>query len=340
MKKYSVKNTILNGLVVVTLLGSSHVFAVELLNSSYDVARELFSVLNSEFEKQWNEQYPQDKLIIKQSHAGSSKQALAILQGLRADVVTYNQVTDVQILHDRGKLIPADWQNRLPNSSSPYYSTMAFLVRKGNPKNIRNWDDLVRQDIKLVFPNPKTSGNGRYAYLAAWGAIQQESGGDQGKTREWMKRFLKNVAVFDTGGRGATTSFIERGLGDVLISFESEVNNIRKQYGDDKYEVIVPPVGILAEFPVAWVDKHIARNGTEKAAKAYLNYLYSPQAQQIITNFNYRVSDKNVMAQQKSRFPETKLFRLEDQFGGWPQVMKTHFNTGGILDQLLAEGHK
>ncbi|WP_289997289.1 sulfate ABC transporter substrate-binding protein [Photorhabdus laumondii] len=340
MKKYSIKNTILNGLVVVTLLGSSHAFAVELLNSSYDVARELFSALNPEFEKQWNEQYPQDKLIIKQSHAGSSKQALAILQGLRADVVTYNQVTDVQILHDRGNLLSADWQNRLPNSSSPYYSTMAFLVRKGNPKNIRNWDDLVRQDVKLVLPNPKTSGNGRYAYLAAWGVIQQENGGDQGKTREWMQRFLKNVAVFDTGGRGATTSFIERGLGDVLISFESEVNNIRKQYGEDKYEVIVPPVGILAEFPVAWIDKHIAKNGTEKAAKAYLNYLYSPQAQQIITSFNYRVSNKNVMDQQRARFPATKLFRLEDQFGSWPQVMKTHFNTGGILDQLLAEGHK
>ncbi|TDB61076.1 sulfate ABC transporter substrate-binding protein [Photorhabdus khanii] len=340
MKKYSVNNKILNGLVAVTLLGSSNAFAVELLNSSYDVARELFSSLNPEFEKQWNEQHPQDKLIIKQSHSGSSKQALAILQGLRADVVTYNQVTDVQILHDRGDLIPADWQSRLPNSSSPYYSTMAFLVRKGNPKNIRNWHDLVRKDVKLVFPNPKTSGNGRYTYLAAWGAIQQENDGDQHKTCEWMKRFLKNVTVFDTGGRGATTSFIERGLGDVLISFESEVSNIRKQYGDDKYEVIVPSIGILAEFPVAWVDKNIVRNGTEEAAKAYLNYLYSPQAQQIITGFNYRVSDKKVMDQQKARFPETKLFRLEDQFGGWPQVMKTHFNTGGTLDQLLAEGHK
>ncbi|NHB95432.1 sulfate ABC transporter substrate-binding protein [Photorhabdus stackebrandtii] len=340
MKKYSVNNKILNGLVAVTLLGSSNVFAVELLNSSYDVARELFSALNPEFEKQWNEQHPQDKLIIKQSHAGSAKQALAILQGLRADVVTYNQVTDVQILHDRGDLIPANWQSRLPNSSSPYYSTMAFLVRKDNPKNIRNWNDLVRKDVKLIFPNPKTSGNGRYTYLAAWGAIQQENGGDQHKTREWMKRFLKNVTVFDTGGRGATTSFIECGLGDVLISFESEVSNIRKQYGDDKYEVIVPSIGILAEFPVAWVDKNIVRNGTEEAAKAYLNYLYSPQAQQIITGFNYRVSDKKVMDQQKARFPETKLFRLEDQFGGWPQVMKTHFNTGGTLDQLLAEGHK
>ncbi|NHB93304.1 sulfate ABC transporter substrate-binding protein [Photorhabdus cinerea] len=340
MKKHSIKNKILNGLVAVTLLGSSNAFAVELLNSSYDVARELFSALNPEFEKQWNELHPQDKLLIKQSHAGSSKQALAIIQGLRADVVTYNQVTDVQILHDRGDLIPANWQKRLPNSSSPYYSTMAFLVRKGNPKNIHDWGDLVRKDIKLVFPNPKTSGNGRYTYLAAWGAMQQKNHGDKGKTREWMKRFLKNVAVFDIGGRGATTSFIERGLGDVLISFESEVNNIRKQYGDDKYEVIVPPVDILAEFPVAWVDKNIVKNGTEEAAKAYLHYLYSPQAQQIIASFNYRVNDQEVMEQQKARFPETKLFRLEDQFGGWSQVMKIHFNTGATLDQLLAEGHK
>ncbi|CAQ83489.1 MULTISPECIES: sulfate ABC transporter substrate-binding protein [Photorhabdus] len=340
MKKYSVKNKILNGLVAVTLLSSGNAFAVELLNSSYDVARELFSALNPEFEKRWNELHPQDKLLIKQSHAGSSKQALAIIQGLRADVVTYNQVTDVQILHDRGGLIPADWQNRLPNNSSPYYSTMAFLVRKGNPKNIHDWSDLVHKDVKLVFPNPKTSGNGRYTYLAAWGAMQQKNHGDQGKTREWMKRFLKNVTVFDIGGRGATTSFIERGLGDALISFESEVNNIRKQYGDDKYEVIVPSVDILAEFPVAWVDKNVMKNGTEEAAKAYLNYLYSPQAQRIIASFNYRVSDKKVMEQQKARFPETKLFRLEEQFGGWPQVMKIHFNTGGTLDQLLAEGNK
>ncbi|MGA9619236.1 MAG: thiosulfate ABC transporter substrate-binding protein CysP, partial [Serratia proteamaculans] len=229
---------------------------------------------------------------------------------------------------------------RLPNNSSPFYSTMAFLVRKDNPKGIHSWNDLVRDDVKLVFPNPKTSGNGRYTYLAAWGAASQADGNDQTKTRAFMTRFLKNVLVFDTGGRGATTTFVERGLGDVLISFESEVNNIRKQYGEDKYEVIVPPVDILAEFPVAWVDKNVARNGTEQAAKDYLNYLYSPAAQQVITSYYYRVYDKQAMAAAKGQFPETKLFRVEDQFGGWPQVMKTHFSTGGELDQLLAAGRK
>ncbi|AOM39326.1 sulfate ABC transporter substrate-binding protein [Xenorhabdus hominickii] len=345
MKIAAIKNNSLSGLATLSLLVSLNAYstnalAVELLNSSYDIARELFSSLNPEFEKQWNEQYPQNKLTIKQSHAGSSKQALAILHGLKADVVTYNQVTDIQILHDRGNLIPANWQQCLPNNSSPYYSTMAFLVRKDNPKHIHTWNDLVRNDVKLIFPNPKTSGNGRYTYLAAWGAFQQQTPQEPEKIRQLMQRFLQNVAVFDTGGRGATTSFIERGIGDVLISFESEVNNIRKQYGEENYQVIVPPVDILAEFPVTWVDKNVQKNGTETAAKAYLNYLYSPPAQQIIANFNYRVIDKDVMNAQQTRFPATKLFRLEEQFGSWPQVMKIHFNTGGTLDQLLMEGHK
>jgi sulfate transport system substrate-binding protein len=329
----------LKGWTLATLLISGSASAAELLNSSYDVSRELFAALNPAFETQWQKE-GNPALTIKQSHAGSSKQALAILQGLRADVVTYNQVTDVQILHDRGNLIPADWQARLPNNSSPFYSTMAFLVRKGNPKQIHGWNDLVRSDVKLIFPNPKTSGNGRYTYLAAWGAANLQDGGDQAKSREWMKRFLGNVEVFDTGGRGATTTFVERNLGDVLISFESEVKNIQKQYGDAGYEVIVPPVDILAEFPVAWVDKNVERNGTEKAAKAYLNYLYSPEVQKIITSFNYRVYDKQAMAAAKEQFPETKLFRVEEQFGSWPQVMTTHFATGGELDQLLAEGHR
>jgi len=321
-----------------SLLLASGAQATELLNSSYDVSRELFVALNAPFEKQWAEQHPGDKLTIKQSHAGSSKQALAILQGLKADVVTYNQVTDVQILHDRGKLIAADWQQRLPNNSSPFYSTMGFLVRKGNPKNIHDWSDLVRDDVKLIFPNPKTSGNARYTYLAAWGAADQADGNDKAKTQQFMTKFLKNVEVFDTGGRGATTTFVERGLGDVLISFESEVNNIRNQYGKDDYEVIIPKTNILAEFPVAWVDKNIAAKNTTEAAKSYLNYLYTPQAQQIITQFYYRVNNPELMAQQQERFPATALFRVEDAFGSWEQVMKTHFASGGELDKLLAAG--
>lgn len=312
--------------------------ATELLNSSYDVSRELFVALNAPFEKQWDAAHPNDKLTIKQSHAGSSKQALAILQGLRADVVTYNQVTDVQVLHDKGQLIPADWQQRLPNSSSPFYSTMAFLVRKGNPKQIHSWADLARDNVKLIFPNPKTSGNGRYTYLAAWGAADQADGKDIAKTRAFMAKFLKNVEVFDTGGRGATTTFAERGLGDVLISFESEVNNIRNQYGKDEYEVIVPKTNILAEFPVAWVDKNVEHNGTTDAAKAYLNYLYTPEAQKIITSYYYRVNNPQLMAEQKDRFPQTELFNVKDAFGGWENVMKVHFANDGELDKLLAAG--
>ncbi len=333
------KQSFTSGLILAGILITGSASAKELLNSSYDISRELFSALNPVFEQQWEKQGG-EKLTIKQSHAGSSKQALAILQGLRADVVTYNQVTDVQILHDRGNLIPADWQARLPNNSSPYYSTMAFLVRKGNPKGIKSWDDLVRDDVKLIFPNPKTSGNGRYTYLAAWGATQQADGNNEAKTKEWMAKFLNNVEVFDIGGRGATTSFVERNLGDVLISFESEVNNIQKQYGADKYDVIVPPVDILAEFPVAWVDKNIERNGTEKEAKAYLNFLYTPEAQTIITDFNFRVNDEKVMSAVKDRFPDTKLFRVEETFGGWPEAMKVHFANGGVFDQLVAKGRQ
>ena len=299
--------------LVASLLLAGHVQATELLNSSYDVSRELFAALNPPFEQQWAKDNGGDKLTIKQSHAGSSKQALAILQGLKADVVTYNQVTDVQILHDKGKLIPADWQSRLPNNSSPFYSTMGFLVRKGNPKNIHDWNDLVRSDVKLIFPNPKTSGNARYTYLAAWGAADKADGGDKAKTEQFMTQFLKNVEVFDTGGRGATTTFAERGLGDVLISFESE-------------------------FPVAGVDKNVQANGTEKAAKAYLNWLYSPQAQTIITDYYYRVNNPEVMDKLKNKFPQTELFRVEDKFGSWPEVMKTHFTSGGELDKLLSAG--
>lgn len=339
MKKNRITLYALQATIALSLVVSSYVGAAQLLNSSYDISRELFTQLNSDFKTQWDTQHPDDKITIKQSHAGSSKQALAILQGLPADVVTYNQVTDVQILHDKGKLIPANWQQRLPNNSSPYYSTMAYLVRKGNPKNITSWEDLTRDDVKVVFPNPKTSGNGRYTYLAAWGAFDKAYGSDE-KTREAMTKLLKNVEVFDTGGRGATTSFIERGLGDVLISFESEVNNIRQQYGEDDYQVIVPPVDILAEFPVAWIDKNVERNSTEKVAKEYLNYLYSPKAQQTMTQFNYRVNDNSVMEQKRSQFPETSLFTIEEAFGDWNNVMQTHFLTNGVLDQLLAQGRR
>ncbi len=328
------------GAALLTLMTAGAANATTLLNSSYDVSRELFTALNPLFEKQWDQAHPGDKLTIRQSHGGSSKQALAILQGLRADVVTYNQVSDVQILHDRGNLIPANWQTRLPNNSSPFYSTMAFLVRKGNPKHIHDWADLTRSGVQLVFPNPKTSGNGRYTWLAAWGAAAKADGNDQAKTEAFMTQFVKNVAVFDTGGRGATTTFAERGLGDVLISFESEVNNIRLQYPKSDFEVVVPKTNILAEFPVAWVDKNVKENGTEDAAKQYLQFLYTPEARKVILGFYYRVNDPKLMAENKSRFPNVSLFRVEDVFGSWDNAMKTQFANGGEFDKLQSAGHE
>ncbi|WP_068716586.1 thiosulfate ABC transporter substrate-binding protein CysP [Vibrio tritonius] len=305
-----------------------------LLNSSYDIARELFASYNPVFQKHWQEKTGKT-VEIKQSHAGSSAQARSILQGLRADVVTFNQVTDVQILADRGHLIPANWKELLPNSSSPYYSTTAFLVRKGNPKHIQDWGDLARDDVSSVFPNPKTSGNGRYTYLAALGYAQKTFGKDNiAQQDSYLKTFLKHVAVFDTGGRGATTSFVERGIGDVLITFESEVNNIRNQYGADKYEVVVPKTSILAEFPVAVVERNAKRNGTLDVAKEYLSYLYSEDAQRLLAGFNYRVHNDKVVSEFADHFPKVELLTVEQIAGSWNNAMKTEFANGGRLDQL------
>jgi sulfate/thiosulfate transport system substrate-binding protein len=304
----------------------------ELLNSSYDIARELFSAINPEFSAHWQAEEAQE-IAIQQSHGGSSAQARAILQGLRADVVTYNQITDVQVLADAG-LVAEDWQEQLPNNASPYYSTTAFLVRKDNPKGIESWDDLVREDVSMVFPNPNTSGNGRYTYLAALGFAQQQFDGDEEQVHDFMRTFLRNVAVFDTGGRGATTSFIERNRGDVLISFESEVNNIRQEYGREDYEVIVPPVSILAEFPVAVVEPNAERNGNLDLARAYLEYLYGEEAQRQLAGFNYRVHHETVVEEFADQFPETELLTVEEIVGSWEEAMDIHFGSGGLLEQL------
>lgn len=320
------------------LLGASlNVAAADqtLLNSSYDISRELFNAYNPVFAKHWQEKTGKT-VEIKQSHAGSSAQARSILQGLPADVVTFNQVTDVQILHDRGKLIPENWQQLLPNASSPYYSTIAFLVRKGNPKQISDWNDLAKDDVKLVFPNPKTSGNARYTYLAALGFAQKNYGKDNEASLDaFLKKFLGNVAVFDTGGRGATTSFVERGIGDVLITFESEVNNIRQQYGADNYQVVVPKTSILAEFPVAVVEKNAKRNGTQELATEYLSYLYSEESQRLLAGFNYRVHNEKVVAEFTKQFPSVELMTVEQIIGNWDNAMKTQFANGAKLDLLL-----
>ncbi|WP_414525017.1 thiosulfate ABC transporter substrate-binding protein CysP [Pseudochelatococcus sp. G4_1912] len=308
---------------------------VELLNASYDIARELFAAINPVFIQEWKAKTGQD-VTIKQSHAGSSAQARAILEGLQADVVTFNQVTDVQILHDRGDLVAADWQQRLPNNASPFYSFPAFLVRTGNPKGIKDWSDLAREGVQPIFPNPKTSGNARYTYLAAYAALLEKHNGDVEKVNADVKRIFANVPVFDTGGRGATTTFVERGLGDVLITFESEVNGVRREYGDKGFEVVVPPVSILAEFPVSVVDKVATAKGTTDTATGYLEFLYSEKGQDILADFFYRVHNPTVVEHHKDQFPDVRLLKVEDVFGSWKKVSEEHFASGKILDTLFA----
>lgn len=329
----------LKGLVTGLALGAS-LFAQpavsadqKLLNTSYDIARELFAAYNEQFSEYWKEKTG-ETLEISQSHAGSSKQAQAIIQGLQADVATFNQVTDINILHTRGNLIPENWAERLPNNSSPYYSTMAFLVRKGNPKNIENWDDLVQDDVDLVMPNPKTSGNGRYTYLAALGYAQDRFGDDQQKIDNFLQDFLGHVKVFDSGGRGATTTFIERGIGDALLTFESEVLNLADRYDNGEYEVVTPKVSFLAEFPVTWIDEYVEQNNSEELAKAYLKHLYSEDAQRLLASFNNRVHNETVKQENSDRFPEVKLLPIDEIAGSWENATKKHFASGGKLDQL------
>lgn len=326
-------------LTAALLVSHTTLAAQEILNTSYDVARELFAEINPKFQAYWKEKTGED-ITIQQSHAGSSAQAAAILQGLKADVVTFNQSTDVDVLHERGKFVSPDWRKKFPNNASPFYSTTAFLVRKGNPKNIKDWDDLIRSDVKLVFPNPKTSGNARYTYLAAWIYANKAFNGDEKKIKEFVGKLLANVVVFDTGGRGATTSFVDRELGDVLLTFESEVNLIRKQYGEDKYDTVVPRISVLAEFPVALVEKVAKEKGTEKVATEYLNYLYSTDAQDVLAGFYYRVHDEKVKADYAKQFPEVELVAVESLFGSWNDINKTHFGTGGVLDQLLRQAKR
>ena len=305
----------------------------DFLNVSYEVSRELYADINKAFIPKYKADTGKN-LTINQSHAGSSKQARAVLDGLKADVVTFNQFTDVQVLHDQGDLVAADWQSRLPNNSVPYYSLPAFLVRKGNPKNIKDWNDLVRDDVQVVFPNPKTSGNGRYTYLAAYAYALEAFKGDVQKTQAFVRKLFANVPVFDTGGRAATTTFVERGIGDVLVTFEAEVQGIGKQYGKNKVDLVTPPVSLRADFPVSVVDKVVDERGSRKIAEAYLNYLYTPEAQEIIAAHFNRPIDKDVAAKHTGDFAPVRLLTVEDVFGGWKKVNEEHLANGAILDQL------
>ena len=306
---------------------------VTLLNVSYDPTRELYQDYNAAFAKYWKNRN-NEVVTIKQSHGGSGKQARSVIDGLEADVVTLALAYDVDALHEKGKLIPADWQKRLPHNAAPYTSTIVFLVRKGNPKKIRDWNDLAKPGIEVITPNPKTSGGARWNYLAAWGYALKQPGGSDASARDFVKQIFGNVKVLDSGARGATTTFVERGIGDVLIAWENEAYLALKELGPDKFELVTPSLSILAEPPVAVVDKVVDKRGTRKVATAYLEYLYSPEGQTIAGDNYYRPRDARIAARYAKQFAPVKLFTIDEVFGGWTNAQKAHFADGGIFDQI------
>jgi sulfate/thiosulfate transport system substrate-binding protein len=312
--------------------GSAHGSRVTLLNVSYDPTRELYEDYNAAFARYWKMKTGQ-QLRIDQSHGGSGKQARSVIEGLAADVVTLALAADIDAIASKGKLLPLNWQSLLPDNSSPYTSTIVFLVRKGNPKGIHDWGDLVRPGIAVITPNPKTSGGARWNYLAAWAWARAQPGGDDASAREFVRRLYGNVPVLDTGARGATTTFVQRGLGDVLIAWENEALLAMREAGAENLEIVVPSVSILAEPPVAVVDKVALRRGTREVARAYLNYLYSREGQEIIARHYYRPRDPEIAARYAERFPPLKLATIAD-FGGWASAQAVHFRDGGVFDQI------
>jgi len=307
-----------------------------LLNVSYDPTRELYQEINAAFAKAWQAKTGQ-AVTINQSHGGSGKQARAVIDGLEADVVTLALAYDVDALSRVGKLIPADWQKRLPGNSTPYTSTIVLLVRKGNPKHIKDWDDLGKPGISVVTPNPKTSGGARWNYLAAWEYGKRKLGSDQ-KAQEFVTRLYKNVPVLDSGARGSTTTFVQRGIGDVLIAWENEALLATEKLGPNQFEIVVPSVSILAEPPVTIVDKVVDRRGTRKVAEAYLQFLYSAEGQEIAAKHHYRPRTPEVLARYAAKFPKITLFTIDEAFGGWSKAQQTHFDDGGIFDKIYEPG--
>jgi sulfate/thiosulfate transport system substrate-binding protein len=319
--------------VLAVVIAGGHARAAEpdLVNASYDVSRELYKDVNDAFIADWKKKTG-ETATINQSHGGSTKQALAVANGLEADVVTFNQSPDVDFLVKNGAIVAANWRERFPNGASPYTTTSIFLVRKGNPKGIKDWDDLAKPGIKVVVPNPKTSGNGRYTYLAAWGYALRKSGSED-RAREFVRKLFANVPVFDGGGRGATTTFTQRDTGDVLVTFENEAADIGAEFGAE-FEIVYPKLSIEAEPPVAVVDKYVDKHGTRKLAEAYLNFLYTPKGQTIIAKHNLRPRDEAVLKANTAKFPPVETFTVEKVFGGWDKVQKQHFADGGVYDQI------
>ncbi|WP_018608909.1 sulfate ABC transporter substrate-binding protein [Uliginosibacterium gangwonense] len=316
-------------------LGISHqaVADTSLLNVSYDPTRELYQDYNKAFAKYWKAKTGEN-VTIRASHGGSGAQARTVIDGLEADVVTLALAYDIDAISEKAKSVSPDWQKRLPHNASPYTSTIVFLVRKGNPKKIKDWPDLARSGVDVITPNPKTSGGARWNYLAAWGYALKHNNGNEESAKSFVKSIYSNVKVLDTGARGATTSFTERGIGDVLIAWENEAYLAVKELGPDKFDIVTPSVSILAEPPVSVVDKTVDKRGTRKVAEAYLQYLYSPEGQEIAAQNYYRPTDPKIAAKYSKQFANVKLFTIDEVFGGWAKAQKTHFADGGVFDQI------
>jgi sulfate/thiosulfate-binding protein len=311
---------------------------VTLLNVSYDPTRELYQEINAAFAKQWKAQKGQD-VTINQSHGGSGRQARAVVDGLEADVVTLALAYDVDALVSPGKLIPANWATRLPNASTPYTSTIVFLVRKGNPKKIKDWNDLARPGVGVITPNPKTSGGARWNYLAAWAYGLKVYGNDEAKTKDFLKKIFKNVPVLDTGARGSTTTFVQRGIGDVLIAWENEALLARDKLNQGQFEVVIPSISVLAEPPVSVVDKVVDRRGTRAVAEAYLKFLWTPEAQAVAAKHYYRPRLEAELAKHGAKFPKLELVDVQ-KFGGWGATQAKHFNDNGVFDQIVKDNQE
>ncbi|MBB5390940.1 MULTISPECIES: sulfate ABC transporter substrate-binding protein [unclassified Herbaspirillum] len=338
MKLKNIIKTIAAALVLAQVAHVAQAADISLLNVSYDPTRELYADYNKAFSKYWKEKSG-DNVTIKASHGGSGKQGRSVIDGIDADVVTLALAYDIDEISEKAKLLPTDWQKRLPHNSSPYTSTIVFLVRKGNPKQIKDWDDLVKPGVSVITPNPKTSGGARWNYLAAW-AYGQKKGGNEAAARDYISKLFKNVPVLDSGARGATITFVERGIGDVLLAWENEALISLKEWGPDKFDIVVPSVSILAEPPVALVDKVADRRGTRKVAEEYLKHLYSEEGQEIIAKNYYRPIDPKIAAKYASQFPKLNLVTIDKDFGGWQKAQKAHFADGGTFDQLYVPSKK